>query len=209
MTIIMWENNIRKIRWKVMCWTQTESYQRRRSWNCRRSRRSRGSRRLSNKRESHASRGRLSRRPRRKRRKRRGERGKREKDKRRGRRRRKRSLRRRKSIISGRTCSLSKRSEISRRRIRSMKINSNSSLNIYRYARLYSLRISQLSSNSPQKMSLIAYRDCRSQDGFQASSMTEASSYTLQSKNMRLSLATSRPRGESTEETYSWSAINL
>jgi hypothetical protein len=31
MTIIMWENNIRKIRWKVMCWTQTESYQRRRS----------------------------------------------------------------------------------------------------------------------------------------------------------------------------------
>ena len=174
----MWENNTRKIRWKVMCWTQTVSYQRRRSWSCRRSRRSRGSKRLSDKRGSHVSRGRLSKRPKRKRRKRRGKRGKRGKERRRGRRGRKRNWRRKKSIISGRICSLSKRSAISRRRIRNMRINSNSSLNTYRYARLFSLRISQLSSNSPQKMSLIAYRDCRSPDGFPASSMTEASSYT-------------------------------
>ena len=71
-----------------------------------------------------------------------------------------------------------RRSAISRRRIKSMRINSNTSLNTYRYAKSFSLRISQLSSNSPLKMSLIAYRDCRSPDGFLASSMTEASSYT-------------------------------
>jgi len=123
---------------------------------------------LSDKRGNRVSRGRLSRRPRRKRRKRRGERGKRGTKKRRGRRRRKRNSRRRKSIISGRTCSLLKRSAISRRRTRSMRISSNSSLNTYRYARSCSLRISPLSSNSPPKMSLIAYRGCRSPVGFPA-----------------------------------------